>query len=212
MSTQAKLGNALFQSLIKLKEQKGGFDMEDVGALFEEISANLHPAHEAQDAGLKEEIERLAIFIKQAKQEIANIGTSETGENATTDAAQHLDAVIKTTEEASHAIMDAADAIMSAAGGIGGDKEKAIMDATTKIYEACNFQDLTGQRVTKVIKMLTEIDARINHLLGYFGGAGGVAEAADQRSGDHRLLNGPQLPTQAPSQADIDALFAGPKA
>ncbi|MCC7259436.1 MAG: protein phosphatase CheZ, partial [Alphaproteobacteria bacterium] len=83
----------------------------------------------------------------------------------------------------------------------------------TKIYEACTFQDLTGQRVNKVIKILKEVDARIARMLQLFGGDAAVTALPrrDERTGDERLLNGPQLPDQAPSQDDIDALFANGK-
>lgn len=213
MDTQTKLGNALFGSLIKLRGQKGEFDMADVGALFQQISATLHPSDSGIDHGLKEEIERLAIFIEQAKGEISAIGASGDGKKASGDATLHLEAIVKTTEEASHAIMDAVGIIQTSADAVGGEHQKKIGDAINKIYEACNFQDLTGQRIKKVIKILVEIDARIHTMLELFGGrdaqAGSVGREA--LTEDEKLLNGPQLPDQAPSQDDIDALFGNGK-
>lgn len=207
MSTQAKLGSAIFDSLTKLRAKKGSFNMEDVGALFEQISATLHPTDNAVDNHFIEEIQKLAVFIKQTKDEISVIAASG-GSKEKDGAALHLDAVIKATEEAGHTIMDAADAIMAASAGIGGDKEQAINAAITKIYEACNFQDITCQRLSKVIKILDEIDSRINNVLKLFG-----PQLADDTTNlkpaeGSQLLNGPQLPDTAPSQADIDALFA----
>ncbi|NBX02816.1 MAG: chemotaxis protein CheZ, partial [Alphaproteobacteria bacterium] len=100
----------------------------------------------------------------------------------------------------------------SAAGGIGGEKEQQIMDATTRIYEACNFQDISGQRLTKVIKLLNSIEERVDKLNDLFGtpeeakAAANDAGKKDEPS-PQDLLNGPQLSGQGTSQADIDALF-----
>ncbi|MCC7259657.1 MAG: hypothetical protein IT567_01335, partial [Alphaproteobacteria bacterium] len=82
---------------------------------------------------LREEIHQLAVFIEQAKQELFAIGAPGGG-GVTGDAAQHLDAVIKGTEEASHAIMDAVDVVQNAANGLSGAPQEAIMGAVSKIY------------------------------------------------------------------------------
>ena len=200
METHAKLGNALMHSLVTLRGSDGSFNMADVGALFERLSASLHPT----DAAVKERVELLARSIAQARQELSAIGGGEAG--ATGDASQQLDAVIKTTEEASVTFMDAADGIRAIAEGLTGDAKATLENMATKIYEACNFQDLTGQRVRKVIRLLAEIDAGIHTILRLFG-KGGQAAPKRERSEDEKLLNGPQLPDTAPSQDDIDALF-----
>jgi chemotaxis protein CheZ len=159
---------------------------------------------------MKQEIIRLAQYINTAKREIFAIGTDTKPEEALSDASLHLDAVIKATEEASNSIMDAADAIQAAVSGVGGEKEQAIMDATTRIYEACNFQDISGQRLTKVIGLLNHVQERVNTLITLF--SGGQQQAAgkpkDAPLTDEDLLNGPQLPAQGTSQSDIDALFS----
>jgi len=153
---------------------------------------------------LHQEIERLVKDIEHAKQEIFSIATDGKSDNALGDASLHLDEVIKATEAATNSIMDAADAIQEAASGIGGDKEAAIVDATTRIYEACNFQDISGQRLNKVIKLLAHIEERVIALNGLFGKPAPVVAA---KAAEPDLLAGPALKTT--SQDDIDALFAG---
>ncbi len=206
--TQEKIGTMLLKGLVALREQKGGITLEDVGGMFLHMASNINPAMSPAEKFMHQEISRLASYITDAKKEIFAISTNEKSDAALTDASHHLDEVIKATEEASTAIMDAADHIQAAAGGIGGEKEKQIMDATNLIYEACNFQDITGQRITKVIKLIENIDERIEKLNELFGtpAAGNVEKISvdDERS----LLNGPQLAGQAASQADIDALFS----
>lgn len=210
-SSQANIGNALLGSLIKLRQQKGGLKMEDVGAMFEKMASSLQ-AGSITDDFLKQEIEKLATFIDMAKQEVSGLSPVDGNASSAGDAFEQLDAVIKATEEASNTIMDAADKVQAAAAGVGGEKEQQIMDATMKIYEACNFQDLTGQRITKVIKVLSDIDQRITKIMGLFGAQAasarqeGGAQILDMKNIDEKsLMNGPQL--KGPSQDDIDALF-----
>jgi chemotaxis protein CheZ len=89
-----------------------------------------------------------------------------------------------------------------------------VNEAVTQVYEACNFQDLTGQRITKIVKALKHIEDRVDGLVAAFGDE--IAkhreehpkqEAAKQVT-DKDLLNGPQLPDDAGKQDDIDALLA----
>ena len=87
---------------------------------------------------------------------------------------------------------------------------KAEVDAAMmRIFEACSFQDLTGQRVTKVISTLRHIEERVTK----FAGALGVTDSASEESAEDArkrelLLNGPAMNGPATSQDDIDALFA----
>jgi len=93
-----------------------------------------------------------------------------------------------------------------------GDKVREI---ATRIYEACNFQDITGQRITKVVRTLKHIEDKIEALLSAFGD--GVRSTAPNTEGtlpsndDRRLLHGPQLPEDANRQDEIDAIFANTK-
>jgi chemotaxis protein CheZ len=202
---KAKLGRTLLKSLITLKDEKGSLKLEDVGDLFIKLAAAFSPTSEA-DEYMHQEIRRLATYINDAKKEIFSISTNNNAE-AITDASQHLDEVIRATEQATTGIMDGADKIRAAAAGIGGEKEKILNDVVNAIYDACNFQDITGQRITKVIKLLESIETRIGKLNELFG----TEEPAETAAGpisDKDLLNGPQLPGKAASQAEIDALFA----
>lgn len=84
-----------------------------------------------------------------------------------------------------------------------------ILDQLIVIYEACNFQDLAGQRIGKVIATLGEVDDALTHMLarcqGLLGGEAAPAVPAPRRD----LINGPRLDGDAghASQCEIDALF-----
>lgn len=209
--TQMKLGKALLLNLVKLREQKGDLSLEDVGGMFLNMASTLAPSTSTTDVFMHQEIKRLAQYIGDAKKEIFAISTNDKQEQVIMDATQHLDEVIKATEKATNSIMDAADQISNMATGMGGDRAKEIMTMTAAIYEACNFQDITGQRINKVIKLLSNIEERINKLNDLFGNetpVGANDGAPAKPLTDKDLLNGPQLPGEATSQADIDALFA----
>lgn len=206
---QVRLGTSLLQNLVKLRQEKGELSIEDAGALFMQMASTLTPSSSEADQFMHHEIGRLAQYIIEAKTEIFAISTNDKQEQVIMDASQHLDEVIKATEEATNNIMDAAEKIQALAAVMGGDRAKEIVNVTGDIFEACNFQDITGQRITKVIKLLTNIEERINKLNDLFGVPEHVAvEGGEPRElTDKDLLNGPQLPGKAASQADIDELF-----
>jgi len=81
------------------------------------------------------------------------------------------------------------------------------------IFEACNFQDLTGQRINKVMNTMKLIEGHINVMMEIWGGVDAIKAHApqiiDTREDDEKLLNGPKLEGDVghASQDDIDALF-----
>jgi chemotaxis protein CheZ len=83
----------------------------------------------------------------------------------------------------------------------------ALMDATTNIYEASAFQDITGQRITKIVRALQSLEEKLAALASAFGPLDETF-VANAPEGDAALLNGPQMEKTAASQTDIDALFA----
>ena len=128
--------------------------------------------------------------------------------------ADELDAIVGATERATNDILDAAEKLENLAGELPPEVGQGLTEATTMIYEACNFQDITGQRITKVVKALKHIEEKVEALVDAFGDEfrGSKAPAApDDKAGasvtDEDLLNGPQLPQKAHDQASIDALF-----
>lgn len=213
---QSKLGRELLKTMVELRAEKGTISLQDMGEIFMDMASSLNPDNSNVDRFVHSEIERLAHYINDAKKEIFALQTNEKSEAVIMDASAHLDEVIKHTEQATNTIMDACDKVQAGASGIGGEKEAQIMDATNTIYDACAFQDITGQRIRKVIKLLQNIEERINNLNGLLGDAPVFVSADEQNDpakiivpkDDKELLNGPQLKGQASSQDDIDALFA----
>ena len=113
---------------------------------------------------------------------------------------------------ATNEILDCVETVEKVAAALAPEQAEALRQATTRIYEACSFQDITGQRVTKVVATLKSIDARVHAIIATFGDAGGQPQRRSANDtaapeGDTRLLNGPQLPGNGVDQASIDALF-----
>jgi len=167
------------------------------------------------DSALLSELSALATFIDQSRHDIAAIQTGEVGETLIPGATDELDAIVMATAEATDRIMDSAEAIEGVARDVGGEAEEKILGITTGIYEACSFQDITGQRITKVIDALKSIEAKVDALVDKFGGQstgerrkGEAAAVENAKLSDAELLNGPQLPEKASKQDEIDALFA----
>jgi chemotaxis protein CheZ len=122
-------------------------------------------------------------------------------------AIDHLDAVMQATECAANQIMDACNALEAAARDIGGDAAEAIAKAVTVIYEACSFQDLTGQRIVNVANTLGLIEGKLGDIalmVGIF--AKEVVEPPAPRQ--QEMLVGPQRPEHAIDQGTVDRLLA----
>jgi chemotaxis protein CheZ len=165
-------------------------------------------------AQLKAEVEKIAQYVQQAKLEILAISLpeSETGTDKNLPhAATELEEVVRHTEEATNTIMDKAEAVMQISAVFTDPQIAEKLNAhALSILEACSFQDITGQRIRKVLKTLGQVEQRLNSLITLFGGTlpGVKPASAGKATGDEALLNGPQLTKNAPSQEDIDKLFS----
>jgi chemotaxis protein CheZ len=172
------------------------------------------------DVAVRDDLEDLASYIRDTKNEIMNLNPEEISDEHLPSASVELDAIVSATEKATHTIMEATEQIETVGDEVGGDASEKILNATTQIYEACGFQDITGQRITKIIAAMQEIEKKIDDLIGVFGD--GDEEAREERRrareqlreekrqeaiAEGELLEGPQLPEAAVSQDDIDSLF-----
>ena len=170
---------------------------------------------------LKVELDLIYDAISRTKREIAVLhGNSFNGEEMAKVNGE-LGAVVGGTEEATQQILEAAESIDNAATALSKitspDQQKLlseeIQERVVSIFEACNFQDLTGQRIKKVMTTMKFIENHITVMMDIWGGVDAIKAHAppivDQREGDARLLNGPKVEGDVghASQDDIDALF-----
>ncbi|MFN7452196.1 MAG: protein phosphatase CheZ [Alphaproteobacteria bacterium] len=160
------------------------------------------------------ELQKLAEFIVQARKEIIAINApkGEEQKKNLSIAAMELDEVVQHTEQATNKIMDKCDAINRIAIAINSPwPTKDLKDISLAILEACSFQDITGQRIRKVMRTLAEIEIRVARLVALFGGTMPDNMLADpataKKRPDEHLMEGPQLRGQGASQEDIDKLL-----
>jgi chemotaxis protein CheZ len=170
---------------------------------------------------LKVELDLIHDAISRTKREIAVLhGNSFNGEEMAKVNGE-LGAVVGGTEQATQQILEAVEAIDQAASALGKltspDQQKILSDdiqeRVVAIFEACNFQDLTGQRINKVMTTMKFIENHITVMMDIWGGVDAIKAHApaivDTRDDDAKLLNGPKLDGDVghASQDDIDALF-----
>lgn len=181
---------------------------EVVRAVIDAIGADLG----APEQELLRELEDLGSVITSAREEIAALKGGDASDPDMGGASNELDAVVAHTADATNAILEACEMLDDTAARKEGPDATVVQAATMRIYEACSFQDITGQRITKVVNTLKVVDARVTRIVETFGrshwdltatGSGKVEARPDAH-----LLNGPQLPASAMAQADIDALLA----
>ena len=165
------------------------------------------------------EIAQMVRMISRAKLEIASIKHPMAEDDRMQAAASELDAIMLATETSTHDILTASEQIELCIRKISGlhpdDEDVAaqteeVANEIIKIFEACNFQDITGQRVTKVVNTLRFIEERILALIDIWG----IEAFADlpmpgppAASASGEVLSGPQLGNQGITQDEINALF-----
>jgi chemotaxis protein CheZ len=171
---------------------------------------------------LKAELDIIYAAINKTKHEIATLHVTGFEGPEMKRVTHELDAIVGGTEQATDRILTAAELIDQTANtlsaAVKGEQEKAmahdIQEHVIQVFEACNFQDLTGQRISKVVATLKFIEHHIVRMMDIWGGIDSFRDLAPraiaEREGDRALVNGPRLEEDVghASQDEIDALFA----
>ncbi|WP_019904995.1 hypothetical protein [Methylobacterium sp. 77] len=171
---------------------------------------------------MRSELDVMKGAITRTKQEIATLYHSENTGKGMKRVAGELDAVVESTEQATSAILGALEEIETNAGALramriaaGRDNIDTILERVIVAYEACNFQDLTGQRINKIVGVLKFIEEHLDRMIEAWGGLDtfseilGVVPQGPNIDDESSLLNGPKLDNDPGhvDQGDIDALF-----
>jgi chemotaxis protein CheZ len=170
---------------------------------------------------LKSELDLIQAAIESTKREIATLHATGFRGQEMRRVTDELGAVADDTETAAEHILVAAEHIDRCANTllalVSNEQERNlagdILERVVDIFESCNFQDITGQRITKVVATLRFIEGHIVNMMEIWGGIDALRDftptAMAERPGGARLLNGPKLDgdTGHASQDDIDSLF-----
>lgn len=186
-----------------------------IARLEEKISKTVEIAPEVDR--LQVEISEIAGRIKATKVEMAALRHPLVEENRFRRAAEQLSDIVSATERATTQILDRVEKIDEIANELAshtGDSYiqgqlSQINDMVMAIYESCNFQDLTGQKIRKVVTTLEFIEERVDAMVAMWNEADlaslPLPPSLDRADGEV-VLHGPDL-SGSSSQADIDALF-----
>jgi chemotaxis regulatin CheY-phosphate phosphatase CheZ len=197
-----------------------GTDTDRVFQSIEKLSTQItDKAHAPQFDILRLELESMAAGIARTRREIASIKPQSDvpGSDRIIAATEELDLVLRSTENATAEILTAAESLQALSGKFresGGDAAVCdeIDNHATNLMIACSFQDLTGQRMTKVVNALRYIEQRVNSMIAIWGvtdaDAKGTGEQTDERPDAH-LLNGPQRAGDGVAQVDVDRMLTG---
>ena len=165
----------------------------------------IEPASE-REARFVGAIEELSCAIKAMREEVASKPDDEIATMHVPAATDELDAILLHTATATEAILDSCEKVDEIAARMDEATSSALQLLTMRIYEACSFQDITGQRISKIVATLKVIEAKVMRLHGSFGPAREPPAVSGHDPAN--LLNGPQLSAAAMEQAQIDKLLA----
>jgi len=200
-----------------------GFDPAMVGELepklinlmqqSEALVALMRGFFQQLDKRRSEEFSVIAGYIAKAKEEIREMRPHDISQERIPTAGAELEAITRDTENATHNIMNSAEAMMGFSidqfGGDANAYKAAVDDEVMKIFEACSFQDITGQRVSKVVNVLKQIEERVGKLANTLGVEDSSPQemTAEEKRRHDLLLNGPAIGGPETKQDAIDAMF-----
>jgi chemotaxis regulatin CheY-phosphate phosphatase CheZ len=227
---EALATNARGRSFLRMRDQRSRVvAVTEVRKLMREVKDGLQKAapaeveaapvagvrDEAHIRILREELREMSAYIHQTRREIAALRPTDTGANRIMAATGELEGIVSATERATSEILTGVERIQALALKLPKNGEVApiaeeIQMQVTEVLTACSFQDITGQRTTKVVNTLRYIEQRVNSMMEIWGVEGASQSAPppdiEDRRPDAHLINGPAA-DGGPSQADVDALF-----
>lgn len=156
----------------------------------------------------------LAQTIDNLKKDISSVQPGHVKNSHIPDATDELDEVVRATAEATNKIMDLCDEISTVSNTLESPASDEINDKVAQIFEACSFQDITGQRIRNVVTTFKIIEGKIDQIMEMLGDTMGLKLSSEtfekeiSVDDEKSLLNGPQMADKAISQEDIDKLLA----
>ena len=168
--------------------------------------------HDKRDIYLH--IAELAETIDSLRKEIALSSPHHVKDAHVPEATDELDAVIAATAEATNTIMSTCEEMEMLASNMDPAGRERLTTLVTQIYEACTFQDVTGQRIRKVVSTLRSIEEKVETIMSALDEKVGPVKESEYTGkvvsvdDENSLLNGPQMADKAITQEDIDKLLA----
>jgi chemotaxis regulatin CheY-phosphate phosphatase CheZ len=195
------------------KQNTANLSLTEVASVTEVLIGTTQLFFKTIDTSIYRECRALSDYITNARKEIASLQPGDLESARIPRAGLELDAIVQQTEEATNTIMEAAEEIMGADPSDHDAYQATTNDAVMRIFEACSFQDITGQRISKVVETLSHIEKRVMELRNLLGVTEEDIEEAKEAAGpvseDKKLLSGPALEGEGIDQGEVDALMGG---
>jgi chemotaxis protein CheZ len=174
-----------------------------------ELSAEVHATVQLVDFSET----NLSGQLARIHEQIANVVAVPAA--ATRNSGLELEAVVQATEAAANKIMEAAEAIGDWLRDGGRDPEalEAVAEKVNTIFEACTFQDVTGQRIRRAIEHLQHVESMLTEILPEGAAVAEYGEGIPPAGADLHQADVDELFAAAPAagselqQNDIDQLF-----
>jgi len=196
------------------KEDKQPLSLAEALTLAQSSMADMETAITRIHSEVFREFREISRAITKTKSEISALQANDIRSERIPEAGRELIAVVDATEDATNCIMECAETIMTADPSNPATYHNVVNENVMAIFEACSFQDLTGQRISRVVETLEHIEKRVSK----FAERVGVADQdpnvpVDREEQDRQkrkkdlLIHGPQNQGEGASQDQIDNLL-----
>jgi chemotaxis protein CheZ len=203
-----------FDRLIEfLRQKRDNVTFHDIITLAEVAAQSLQSFFQAMDAKVYRELREIAGYIESMRQEIGVLQVNDLKNSRIPSAGEELDAIVKSTEKATNTIMECAETLMAADAGDPVAFKALVDEKMLVIFEACSFQDITGQRIAKVVETLQHIETRVARFADVMRAKDldGFLDDSERVRAERKeklMIHGPQLDGAGNAQNQIDELFA----
>jgi chemotaxis protein CheZ len=203
-----------FDGLISfLKQKRDNITFQDIISLAEVAAQSMQGFFQAMDSKVYRELREIAGYIESMRTEIGALQVNDLKNSRIPSAGEELGAIVQATEQATDTIMTCAEALMGADDSDPAAYKALVDEKMMIIFEACSFQDITGQRIAKVVGTLQHIEQRVARFAEVMkatdlDGFLNENERAREERNKKNLLNGPQLAGAGVDQSDVDKMFA----
>lgn len=216
MNLRGNMAHKVSERIEEVRQQNGErISLDEVKSLVDGLIEGIVAEAGAENRRMERDLREVLEYVVRAKREFMSIGPRTLSARKIPAANQELNAILGATEEAAGQIMDAADKVGEVAAIVNGETGAELQNISTGLYEASAFQDICGQRITKVMGILKFLEGRLASLAETLGDDnleeedGSVEFDQDGLAVDpDKLLHGPQLDGEGISQDEVDALLA----
>ncbi len=170
-----------------------------------ELSAEVHATTQLMDFSEN----NLSGQLSSIRDQIGGVLALPT--TATRNSGLELEAVVLATEEAANRIMEAAEAIGDwiRDNKLDDGSMAVVNEKVAAIFEACSFQDVTGQRIRRAIQHLQHVETMLTDMVPGDNGPPAGQKVIVNAPFVHREIQTADIAEANPDlvQSAVDALF-----